>query len=153
MYIMIHDLAEEHVETLKRLYLDDPSMTLKELSERSEELIGIRASLDTVKNLSSMYRWGVEKRRSQMGRVGLPEGIVDEAQDMRTIIYDLIMDPEYKASVQEMTALIGSWDKVRAIAPTTKSAKTSRQRQMEATRRGSRKPKEGEIARRDPAVD
>lgn len=133
-------LSREQLDRLGDYYLDHDDCTLKQLAEKHAiSLIGFPIAFDHARFLSSREKWGVRKRRKQMGREGLPETIQDEAADMRSILYEKIMDPETNLTAQELSQLMNMWEKIKVNAPDKTSGKSGRQQIIESTQRGGRK--------------
>ena len=128
------NISDDHKKILKEAYIDDPSMSLKAISNMSKEIAGVHVSEEMLKILSMREGWGVEKRRISLGKVGLPTDVSDEADDLRLMVYNMIMDPESKQKPQDLIALIKTWEGIRAASPKARSGKTARQQQIEATK-------------------
>jgi len=135
---MIIDLTDEQIKRLEDYYVSTPGATLSTLAAEAKALIGREVDRSTLKGHSGKRRWGVMKKRFQMGKSSLPESVGEEADDLRTIVYDKIMDPDDPPSVQELTTLIASWQKLQEVAPRTRSAKTPREQAIAAAQKATR---------------
>lgn len=142
-------ISEEARKLLKDAYLSDPYMKLKELSEISESVCGSQVIHDTLRSMSWAEGWGIEKRRMQMGKDGMPRDMADQADDLQSIVYAQIMDPEKTHNPSDLSRLIGIWETVRLIAPKRRSGKSSRQQIIEATRMAMEKVSELSSRRED----
>lgn len=145
---MANRLTEEQKRKLKEAYLEDNYLSLKQLSDISESVCGIKVETNNLKQMSMIDGWAIEKRRQQLGKSGQPKDIADEADDLRKIVYDMIMDPEVQRDPAAISQLIGTWDKIRIASPRKSSGKSSRQQQIEATQAGIEKAAERILARR-----
>lgn len=135
-------ITAEKRQILKETYLGDPYLNLRMLSDESESICGVKVSYEALKIMSWTEGWGVEKRRSQLGKDGQPKDMADEADDLRQIIYAQAMDPEVKQSPNDLAQLIRTWETIRAASPRRRSGKSSRQQQLEATKLAVRRVEE-----------
>lgn len=145
-------ITDDHKKVLKETYLGDPYLSLKDLSTASESVCGVPVSIEALKIMSWAEGWGVEKKRVQLGKSGLPTDVADEADDLRKIVYAQAMDPEARHGPNELASLIRTWEAIRAASPRRKSGKSSRQQQIEATRLAKEKVKELEEKRENARV-
>ena len=136
---MSGNLTDEMIQILRDTYLEQGNVSLTDLSKMSRDLCGVQVSPGAIRHLSRRGKWGVIKRRRSLGKDGVPDSVEDEADDLRAMVYERITDPDSNLSAGEFSQLIGSWDKLRAVAPQRRSGKTSRQLRIEATRRAAKK--------------
>lgn len=148
MSSMAINLTDTQIEALKQHYLENPSATLKDISRLSLDICGIEVDIENVKWYARSGRWGTLKSRHQMGKEGLPATVQEEAEDIKTVAYDMMMDPDTKnRSVDEMVKLISIWEKMGGYIPTGRSRKTTMQTVTEAAQMGLRKAKEFDQSR------
>lgn len=72
------------------VYLANPKLTLVELSEKSEELLGQKITLDSLKDVAAAEKWAV--KRSAVVPDDSTDEIVQEVMTIRRILFEQIVN-------------------------------------------------------------
>lgn len=107
-------------------YFINSTFTLKELSERSEELFGSFVSYDVLKKASQLDNWLTLRADN------LPENLEDEITNVRKMLYQDIMAPSTSAASRAQ--LVNAWSNLLSrskVNGTITSAKTTTERALE----------------------
>lgn len=91
------DATDELMDRAKELYVTSQVGSLKELAERSLELLGQKVTLDTVKRRASTDPkgdWTVARSQARVGDANL------EIEDIRSVLYLDIMNPTTHAQAR-----------------------------------------------------
>lgn len=116
------------VEKLRNHYVTN-DISLADLADTSASLIGQHVSVDQLKRASIKGRWNVLKVRARYGKAGLPNTSEEEADDIRAVVFDSIMDPENPPSARDLASLIGAYMDLRKMGGLSAAgAKTDRQK-------------------------
>lgn len=126
------DLSQELMDRARDFYIEN-DISLEELAGQSERLFGQAISRPALERISTQDRWPVLKTRHRYGLEGIPASQEDEAETIRRIVADMIMDADNPPSATTLPSLVRAWMDLRNIAGAFQdfSAKTSRQRALE----------------------
>ena len=121
-------VSEETYDLARELFVEGAVSDLKELSDRSEELLGQFVGHESLKLRSNTDPKGIWSILKAQTRVGNPDL---ELEDIRAMIYLDIMNPETAATARAQ--LTNSYMTLRAKGGANKrnSAKTSRQQVLD----------------------
>ena len=106
---MNKELPLHLVEQIRNLYVDNDNLALADIASESKKLLGKEVDLETLRYHARSGRWGVLKRRKQLGRDGLPQTIGESVTDVAQVVYDTIMDPDGLTSPRDLAGLVSAF--------------------------------------------
>jgi hypothetical protein len=125
-------MNEQLLEKAKKYYLDN-NVTLREIAEESRNLFGTAMTYDTLRWHAMKGQWSVLKRRSMMGKNGLPDTQQDAMADIANVAYSAIMDADDPPNGRELAGLVSAFLNLvqKGVVSAGESAKTDMQQVLD----------------------